>query len=238
MISTHHRKISLTAMRVLVCGMATLTLAQCAGKGVRSDRRYTLPPGAWSLSCTPTWRKGWSSAPLDVFSVTVDAGKEMSVVALGLSNRSQNGISSLRVRWLLSEHGQPDKVIESGETGFIDLIIPPGKSHVLDQQLTSFAVISRPLMEGGVLKGAYEMEVEACEVEYGNGTTWSVGYDRELLAADSQVRVGEHCPGERGIFDGSFRKEASTSPEYSVVDKGLCTVSRCSLVSARTSLKS
>lgn len=128
-----------------------------------------LPRGNWSLSVGVYSGPGHESAPVDVFSVTTDAGRGLSVTEVEILNRSDKDVRALKLHWYLKAE---DRLLLEDDTQSIDVHLPAGGKQKLTYQIASFALISKPLLKNGVLSGDYRMEVTAGEVEYADASTW------------------------------------------------------------------
>jgi len=102
---------------------------QCTAKSpIKAETPGELPPGNWTLSAMPSWREDHRTAPLFVASVTMNAGKGLTIESVTLKNRSSKAVEAVRLKWEVATRDDLDSVLLQGETPWIQIPqgIPPG----------------------------------------------------------------------------------------------------------------
>jgi len=160
------------ALILTTVAFAIMTAAPPAANG--QNEKAKLPPGNWTLATGPYTGAGHETLPVDVFSVTTDAGRGLTVTRVSLLNRTSRDVSAVKLRWYLKDKAQNQLLLE-GETQSIDVAIPAGKEQTLSFPVVSFARICGPLVKGGILTGNYRLEVAVGEVTYAEASARSGG---------------------------------------------------------------
>ena len=132
-----------------------------------------LPQGKWTLSAGSYSGTDYKNMPVDVFSVTTDATKGLSIVSVSLQNRTSKDVSAVKLRWYLKDNDQK-QVLQEGDTPLIDIDIPAMKTQTLSYPVVSFARIHRPFLRGITLQGNYRIEIAVSEVHYADGSIWNI----------------------------------------------------------------
>jgi hypothetical protein len=158
-IRSYRLGVILTVFSVLtVAGAWTATQGQSAPS--------KLPPGKWTFAAGPYSGQSLDASPVQVYSVTTEADKGLTVGKVTLVNRSSKDVSAVRLHWYLSEAGEPERVLLEGETDLIGVWLTAGRGRVLSYPAVSFAKVCRPLLKGGRLSGDYRLDVAVSEVKY------------------------------------------------------------------------
>lgn len=212
----------LVCVFVLIVTDALLVFAQ--------DARAPLPPGRWTFSAGPYYGPGNESIPVDVFSVTTDASRGLTISKVSLLNRSAKEVAAIKLHWYLTG-GAQGGVLQEGDTPFVDVFIPAGGRQSLEYPVVSFARVHKSLLRAGKLTGDYRIEVAVSEVEYADQSKWK--YDRTTSSSThhSAALPQMGCQGQGCTFIvniGSYVCMAHEGTFCSVTNKGQsCTESRC-----------
>lgn len=140
-------------LAALLASFAVVTCAQSATN--------KLPRGDWSLSTGVYSGPGHESAPVDVFSVTTDAGRGLAVTQVELLNRTDQEVTAVRLRWYLKTG---DRILREDVTPFIDVDMTARGKQTLAYPVVSFARLAKTMAKDGVLHGDYRIEVTVAEV--------------------------------------------------------------------------
>lgn len=192
-----------------------------------------LPQGNWTLSAGPYSGPGHESSPIDVYSVTTDADRGLTVVSVALLNRSSKDVSAVKLRWYLKDSDQ-SRVLREGDTSLIDVDIPAGKSQILDYPVISFARVHKPLLKGAVLRGNYRIEVAVSEVSYADESTWVISKVNSPVyrkAAYHRPAQNPPCQNQGCLYNAenrSYQCYPNVGTFCSVTNTGRsCTETRC-----------
>lgn len=227
-------RLMLAILTTMLAMMAVAAFGKWVGQS--SQGADWIPPGEWALSCTPDWKPGHGSIPVDVFAVITSARKGLSITDVGIWNRSSKTLAKVKFRWDLCEMNNPDTVLEDGDTGLINVVLDAGAKQTINHLILSFGGVCQPLLNSGRLIGRYHVEVWVCEIRYKDGSMWEWspapdGGEPSRLISPLDVALDDHdrCANTRGTFsNGHFYAGISPKPEYSrISDDNVCTVFRC-----------
>jgi len=234
MVKLTRPRVMLSILTAVLAMMAAAAVGKWLGQS--SQGADWIPSGEWALSCTPDWKPGHWSIPVDVFAVTTSARKGLSITDVGIWNRSSKSLAKVKFWWYLYEMNSPDTVIEDGQTGLISVVLDAGAKQTISHFILSFGGVCRPLMNAGRLLGQYHIEVRVCEIHYQDGSVWKWlpapnGAEPSRLSSPLDGASDDHgrCANARGTFsNGHFYNGISPEPEYSSIsDDKVCTVFRC-----------
>jgi hypothetical protein len=204
---------------VAVAGVGLISRGQGAGS--------KLPQGNWTFSAGPYSSTGYRSLPVRVFSVTTNASRGLTIESVSLFNRSLKDIRAVKVHWYLKEQSQQQTLLE-GDTELLEVILAAGSRLAIDHSVVSFARIYKPLMRGGVLKGDYRIDVAINEINFVDGTKWTIrepGMTKQAHVSAVSVDV---CSMTGCRYSGGSGYECGFSKnEYCMTDGNSCTVSLC-----------
>lgn len=216
------------------------TTVPLAGNSTWAQPDYRLPPGDWTLAAGPYWGPGYQTIPVDVYSVLTDASKGLAVKQVGLQNRTDRTVSSLRFLWEITQDKVPSQVLLQGSTPIITLekAIPPKKDYDLHFPIVTFATIVHQLTRTGSLQGHYRILVLISEVHFGDGTSWKKGEEpgrasKVAFRPVSAVQIGActNCALQKcqwSLTKNSYVCVDSVDcEECKLQDKDNCLNSRC-----------
>ncbi len=148
------------------------------------------PDGPWTayVSIDPTQDKD-PQIPVVVAgtgAIQGPAGRRGMRLGCGLlKNRSQKAVVDFQLRWILvrtkdraavAQTGySPDTVAQAGYTPTVRLDIPKEGERRTDFSIISFAAVTQPLLNDGILSGDYVLLVGVQHVFYDDGTIWNAG---------------------------------------------------------------
>jgi hypothetical protein len=187
-------------MRLIALSIILAILAS-VGVSQQQSNATGLPPGNWALTCAPSRTRG---EVVDLYSVSTDATKGLTVTEVSLENRSNQDVAAVKIGWKLYERSQRQSILLSGETpDFLGVALGPGEKRVITFPVLSFAKIYRPLLHGGKLEGNYKIELWVSEVKYDTPnppeSAAAANFFGSLRNTNSKVRVlnvSGRCPGE------------------------------------------
>ena len=151
--------------------LVALTALAGAGMIVKSQANADrVPPGKWTFAAGPYFGSDYESIPVDVFRVTTNAAKGLTVTSVGLHNKDTRDVTGVRMRWYLKDKDQNGRILLEGETPLIDVSVSAGKGKMLDYPVVSFAGIYKSLVSKWSLSGNFRIEIAVCEVRYADQT--------------------------------------------------------------------
>jgi len=102
-----------------------------------------------------------------------------------LKNRSQQSVTSVRLRWILIRYKDQsvitqrgyttENVLQEGYTPAIELRIPKESVGQSDFSIITFAAVTKNLAREGILTGDYFLLVGVYEVLFEDGLVWIAG---------------------------------------------------------------
>ncbi len=191
-----------------------------------------LPGGHWTFTAGPYSGPGHETAPVDVYSVTTNAEKGLTVTAVALNNKSGRDVVAVRLHWSLLDADKRTVLFE-GDTSSVGVAIDAGKQRVLHYPVASFARIARSQMKRSALSGNYRLEVSVSDVTYADD---SAGLERRApkvefrRAAYTQI---SRCQNQGCVYvavegTNSYVCQAHADTFCSVSNNGRsCTETRC-----------
>src|ERR1041385_2420659 len=133
-------------------------------ENAQQQSKPILPPGNWTLACGPRRTPG---EVVDLYSVSTDAAKGLTVTEVSLENRSTQEVAAVKIGLKLYERSNRQTVLLSGETpDFLGVALAPGEKRVITFPVLSFSKIYRPLLRGGKLEGQYKIELWVTDVKF------------------------------------------------------------------------
>lgn len=153
-----------------------------------------LPRGDWTLSAGVYSGPGYESAPVDVFSVTTDAGRGLTVTQVELLNRTDQEVVAVKLRWYLKTD---ERILQEDVTSFLDVDLPARGKQSLAYPVVSFARLARALARDGQLRGNYRIEVTVAEVEYAGASARRArarGAERHIKTTLKRVAAQDTTP--------------------------------------------
>lgn len=164
-----------------------------------------VPPGKWTFSAGPYFGSDYESIPVDVFRVTTNAAKGLTITSVGLHNKDTRNVTGVRMRWYLKDKDQNGRVLLEGETPLIEVSVSAGKGKILDYPVVSFAGIHKSLMKNGSLSGNFRLEIAVFEVHYADQTAWAKGQISRLMFKKAAYSVGSTfgCQGQGCSYNGT-----------------------------------
>jgi hypothetical protein len=222
-----------------------------------SDTPMNLPPGPWSLICSPARETGEIA---DLYSVT--STKSDTITKVGIKNRSNKTVIAVKLGWRLvynhnpSEniyYNQPSKnILMSGESPFLGVPLKVKEALEVEFPLVSFAKISKSLVNNGTLDGDFRIVVIVTDVLFsddeGNtsNSSWrsssitnsflsAIGYgpNYAIVKVASYPDVGplplEECQNQEcKLSSGCYKCEALDLNSCSTSSCDSCTERKCS----------
>jgi len=143
-----------------------------------------LPTGKWTLTTVPAEQ---AQRDVDVFSVTTEADKGLSITKVGVRNRSHKTVSGLKLGWRVVTLDDKLKVLASDDTPLLDVAIPPGESRAIEYAVANFAEVSRSFLRQGELFGDFQIEISVVQVIYGD-------YRRPVSLTSAVIPLRSSCP--------------------------------------------
>jgi hypothetical protein len=129
---------------------------------VKEDIANSLPPGKWSLGYRVSTERG---AVVDLFSVSSDAAKGLTVTSFSVQNRSNRNVVAVKVSWVLYEKSKPQTILLQGEMPqFLRVALAPKEKRSVTFPVVSFAQIYHPLLRGGSVEGNLKIELTVSDV--------------------------------------------------------------------------
>ncbi len=234
----------LMLLTLLVTILVTLA---ASGLATQTSHKESLPPGDWSLSYGPAQARG---KVVDLFSVSSDAAKGLTVTEVALENCADQDVSAVKIGWKLYEKSNPQTILLTGETPqFLGVALGPGEKRVITFPVVSFAKIYRPLLRGGKLSGSYRIELWVTDVQFDNGNlaserpsnfnihqaAWKIGAPVKSLLVASRPALKKSddlgCPERECRWSNSdhcYRCEAASNLTCAWTSCSSCASGRCS----------
>lgn len=196
----------------------------------RGQQKSRLPEGKWTYTTGPYTGPDYRTIPVDVYSVTSDAKKGLSVTSVGLYNHLPKAVSAVKLHWYLKEQ---DKLLSDGETPSLGIDIAGGAKESLEYQVISFADLSKNFVNAGRLTADFRVEIAVSEVIYVDESKWSTGQPVDVQSfLDPPTGPGGGCQNQGCVWDGlnsSYICASGHQGSYcSVTQMGnSCTETRC-----------
>lgn len=183
---------------LIIIAFAALTGAVLATNGQNSQAK--LPRGKWTLTAGPSSSSTTGSSPVQIYSVTTDADKGLTVAKVTLLNKGSKDIIAVRLHWELTDTKNPESVLLQGDTDLVGIWLTAGKGSELNYPIVSFAKVHEPLLKGGELNGNYRIEVSVGEVKYADESAW-VGGKSNLALRNHRLDEESGCANQGCIYN-------------------------------------
>ena len=137
--------------------------------------RLAGPPGGWTVG----YMMEQAASPVVIAGLSGFGGrrrgaeKGLAVVCALLKNNSGKAVSGVKLSWVLSAQADPRQtVLLRGDVTPFEVHLAEGEKKEADFEDIIFSEVSRPLMKGGALEGAYRWIFRVAEVRYEDGSVW------------------------------------------------------------------
>lgn len=208
---------------LIVCGISLLP-SEVSYAQDQAKIRTELPEGKWTFSSRPVEQ---SQSDVEVYSVTSEADKGLAITKVGVRNRSDKVVGSLKIGWRLLDVSKKPSVLASEETPFLDITIAPGEWRVIDYPFGTFVNMSKSMLRDGKLSGDFRLEVLVTQVTYADTVNY-VGLSsrtKPLLVSSQrdldtprrcEVQSNESATQHDGVIfvNASFKGNLVTSPPF------------------------
>ena len=232
------RLLTLTVIVLII--LIVLGAARLAGQ---TSQKESLPPGNWSLAFGPSRTRG---KVVDLFAVSSDATKGLTVTEISLENRSSQDVAAVKIGWKLYEKSDPSKILLSGETPqFLGVALSPGEKRIVTFPVVSFAKIHKPLLRDGKVEGNFRIELWVTDVQFDNSnaelgnasylrrTLWTTGPVKFVKVASRAAPKDDDfgCPNREcrwSNLDNCYRCEQMDGSACAWSNCSSCASGRCS----------
>lgn len=163
-------RIKLVSFLVLLLFGMTLLISPDSYAQNKVKVRVELPEGKWTFSARPIEQ---SQSNVEVYSVTSEADKGLAITKIGVWNRSDKPVGSLKIGWRLLTLGEQPGVLANDETPFLVVAIAPGEWRVIEYPLGTFVNMSRSMLREGKLSGDFRLEVSVTQVVFSDTDSYA-----------------------------------------------------------------
>jgi len=150
-----------SAMLIAAVLATCLAFTSLRADSLGESSAAVAPPGDWSLVCLPTLRP----QPLvDVYSVTTNALKGLTITQVGVTNRSSKNAIGVKLGWRLFLEGDPQTSLKQGITPLLGVPLSPGERRVVEFPVVKAASVLAAISNDGSLRGQFRIEVAIVDV--------------------------------------------------------------------------
>lgn len=196
-----------------------------------------MPQGDWKVSIR---RSLFANSPIIVSSVSSDAQRGLAVSKVRLSLTEvgkRKPISKIRLGWVVIDETKNEKVVATGESGFV--FLNPNQSSPIRLNSTVFSFASFVESQGiNTLNGRFRVDILVSFVEFANGENWKFDLpsgnsinSQYVKASRKSKKTSEACPGQTCYWNQIISSyQCETSPGFACVNSTngqSCTSSKC-----------
>ena len=150
------------AVLLVTLGRSVVAEQQPLPPSVNESTANSLPPGNWSLGYRVSAER---SAVVDLFSISSNAAKGLTVTSFSVQNRSNKNVVAVKVSWILYDKSTPETILLQGETPqFLRVALAPKEKRSVIFPAVSFAQVYHPLLRGGSVEGDLKIELIVSDV--------------------------------------------------------------------------
>jgi hypothetical protein len=167
-----HMKKLLAVTLVTLAGLAApRPVAESRAQAVRE----AATGESWSLLSSPYIDESYEARPVVVHSVTTTSAEGPVITRVRIRNRHSDSLSSVRLRWYLSDERVPGVILRQGETGELPVAggIRDGGIRELEYDVVSFGALREELKAAGVGGGSFRIDVAVAAAKFNSGESWA-----------------------------------------------------------------
>jgi hypothetical protein len=182
MKETHHVRHLKKLLAVTLVLLAGLAAPRPAVESRGQAGGEAAPGESWSLLSSPYIDENYDARPVVVHSVTTTSVKGPVITRVQVRNRSADALSSVRLRWYLSDERVPGVIVRQGETGELPVAggIRAGGIGELEYDVVSFGALREELKTGGAGGGNFRIDVTVAAAKFGSGKSWAAPAEARL----------------------------------------------------------
>lgn len=185
--------------RSMLGPIAAFTILACVALAFAYDVKNKLseqhlPRSGWVAGFHAYHAAGFDAVPVQVFSVMSEIDK--GLVGVRVKNRSERGVTAVRLGWYLSEEQGAGAILAKGETGALALSLPSQQSMELAVPNITWEEILRPVMKNGTLRGDFNIWIAVSRVTYDDGSMWTLPQPTNVAKAAGKKNA--HAVDEGG----------------------------------------
>lgn len=174
----HKKFLTLTVLAFVFMFTVQITAQTKAPRA--PDGVTPLPQGNWSIVYHPYLGADYLDAPVIVQSVT--SSKWLAAEEFEIWNISNKAVKAVKVRWLVSDESDPQKILRRGETKLLRFRdeLSSKKWGFIRHKVVSFSDFTDSLLVKGKLDRSLDINLLVSEVTFADGSVWKWEDGRSL----------------------------------------------------------